>query len=393
MGYTTAQILAPQVIMRTMSRLALPGTSLSQLFGWNVGRGPTNGAILPIGNQDEGGDITPAGNTEDYDLRTGQYDIFDNTRRVATGSVPDSPANPIAPQKVGSVQFTIPRTSERMLLSHEKLNNQRRIGGPANEVDRGGIRYIQAQTRYMAQRIANLIEFQTAAMLRGQYYFSQQGDLLHHSFTSGDYSINYQIPATHKSQLDLGTGSDVITATWATVTNDIPGMIYGVNRAFIDQVGVGISHLICNSKVYQNIINNNNVKGQAGTANTPYLSQTRVNGGEFRVRLRAIPWLEIHVIDYLLEHWNPSSEVYETALVIPDNIAVFIPEVDNSWTHYIRGGETVTEGPNGVTEFRRGMYAYAYPEHDPSGWNLHTLHNGFPALPVPKAIAYGTVVF
>lgn len=392
MAYTAAQILAPQVIMRQISRLALPGTSLSQLMGWNVGAGPTNGAILPVGNQTEGGENVPAGNTEDHPLRVGSYDIFDNTRKVATGSVPGTASTTIAPQKVGVVQFTIPRTAEDILLGMERLNNQRAMGQPASVVDRGGQAYIAAQTRYMSARIANLIEFQTAALFRGKYYYSYEGDILHNSFTAGDEIVDYRQPAGNRDQLKMGQATDAIDATWATSTTHIPKAIMEVNKRSVDQTGLGIRHLVCGSKVYNNIVDNDFVRQQAGSVNMP-MAIGQESGGEFTVVLKALPWLVIHVVDYVLETWNPTNQVYESELVIPENIAVFMPEVDNSWVHYMRGGETVTEGPNGVTDFRMGFYPYAYPDHNPAGWRLHTVHNGFPALPVPKTICYGTVVF
>ena len=36
-------------------------------------------------------------------------------------------------------------------------------------------------------------------------------------------------------------------------------------------------------------------------------------------------------------------------------------------------------------------YAYAYPTHDPSGWELCAVMNGIPALYTQSAIAYGLI--
>ena len=79
--------------------------------------------------------------------------------------------------------------------------------------------------------------------------------------------------------------------------------------------------------------------------------------------------------------------------MIPDTVAVFLPSVDPSWTTYGKYGESVTEGPNGKTDFQYGFYTYAHPTYDPGGWKLYALLNGFPLLPIPKCVCYGTVVF
>jgi hypothetical protein len=37
MGVPTAQVLAPKTILKAVSQLELPGTSLQRLFGWGLG--------------------------------------------------------------------------------------------------------------------------------------------------------------------------------------------------------------------------------------------------------------------------------------------------------------------------------------------------------------------
>jgi hypothetical protein len=58
---------------------------------------------------------------------------------------------------------------------------------------------------------------------------------------------------------------------------------------------------------------------------------------------------------------------------------------------YLEGSEFVTEGPNGPKHERLGFYAWSFPTHDPSGWELCAVFNGIPALYTPSAIAYGLI--
>ena len=66
MTLATSQILAPKTIQKAISQLDLPGTSLQNLFGWGLG----------------GSNVARQGG------RNFAYDIFNVTRRVATGRVP-----------------------------------------------------------------------------------------------------------------------------------------------------------------------------------------------------------------------------------------------------------------------------------------------------------------
>lgn len=391
-GYSVQQILAPQSILRTISRLALPGTSLSQLFGWNIGNGPIPGALLGIGNEQEGNNTTQRGNYEDWDLRVGQYDIFDVTRTIATASLPSSAPTRVKPQKVGSVQVTLPRANERITLDHESIHNRRTLGGAANMVDRGGQRYIAAQQRYMAARFANLIEFQTAAMLRGSYSFTMDGDRMLHSFSGGEITIDYKRPAGNLNQLNMTGAGNIIDASWATSSTDIPKHLYQINDAMINLTGMGLEHVVVTSVMWNNIMNNTKVHTQGGSSQRVFDELSRTSEGEFTAVLRNIPWVTWHIVDYGLELEATNGTLTYTKM-IEDTAAVFLPKVSDSWATYIRGGEFVTEGPNGTQDFRRGFYAYSYPEYEPSGVNMVAIHNGLPANPVPKAIAYGTVVF
>lgn len=371
-GRSVAEILAPQVIAERFSRLDFPGTSISRLLGFSIqnfmGANPT-GAVM------------------DWALRSGQYDIFDITRRIATGRAPGAVSSRQKPQKVGSVQFTIPRSAETIELSYESLNNQRTLGQASDQVDRNGLRYIDDQLGYLGQRFANIVEFQAAAMLRGGFTFTQNGDDLEQTFSGGSISIDYQIPAGNKDQLNLTGAGNRISASWATASTDIPLNILNINADMLELTGMGIEHIICRSQTWNNVINNDKVKAQAGTAATPFETIERRSAGEFTARLRAIPWITWHIVDYGLEVWNGSSYAW-TPLIEDDHVA-FLPGTNPSWVEYIRGMETVVEGPNGPKSDQYGFYAFHYPTHDPAGVNLCAVFNGMPSLKRPKAIAYG----
>src|SRR5262249_44906076 len=159
--------LAAKTIQKAISQLELPGTSLQTLFGWGLG----------------GTNIARQGG------RHFAYDIFNDTRKVATGRVPAQSLAVTKPQGVSTQSAEIPGTAERTQPLDEELLNRRPIGGDGGALDRSEV-FVTRQEAYLAQRFANLVEFQTAAMLRGSYSYTSDGDLLRHGFSGGDTTIN-----------------------------------------------------------------------------------------------------------------------------------------------------------------------------------------------------------
>ena len=366
MTLTTSQILAPKTIQKAISQLDLPGTSLQNLFGWGLG----------------GSNVARQGG------RNFSYDIFNLTRRVATGRVPAAALAVTKPQAVGTRQATFPRAAEKIQLLDEDLLNRRPIGGSGINLDRSE-QFVTRQEAYLAQRFANLVEFQTAALFRGSYSYTADGDLLRHGFTGGDVTISFGLPAGNLTQLDMLGGGNILSADWATASTDIPAHLHNINAAMIQLTGMGLAHVVVTSAGWQKVVNNNVVQDQGGSSGPVFESMRRVSAGEFTAVLRGLPWLTFHVIDYGLEIYNGSSEVFTK--LVEDDHAAFLPEPSPRWVQYLEGSEFVTEGPNGPKHERYGFYAYAYPTHDPSGWELCGVFNGIPALYTPSAVAYGLI--
>jgi hypothetical protein len=366
MTVATSQLLAPKTIQKAISQLDLPGTSLQTLFGWGLG----------------GSNVASQGG------RNFSYDVFNIARSIATGRVPMQTLAVTKPQSVGSVSATFPRAAEKIQLFDEELLNRRPLGGPNAGVDRGE-QFVTRQEAYLAQRFANLIEFQTAAMLRGSYSYTSDGDLLRHGFSGGETTVSYQVPAGNLDQLNMLGGGNILAADWATSTTDIPAHLHSINAAMIQLTGMGLAHVIVTSTGWQHIVNNQAVQDQGGSAGPVFDSLRRTSAGEFTATLRSLPWLTFHVIDYGLEIYDGSSETFTK--LIEDDHAAFVPEPAPRWVQYLEGSEFVTEGPNGPKHERLGFYAWSFPTHDPSGWELCAVFNGIPALYTPSAIAYGLI--
>lgn len=367
MSQSTATVLAPKTILQAISQMDLPGTSLQNLFGWGL-----QGA-----------------NRQQQSGRNFAFDVIDHTRKIATARVPGQSASRQKPQRVKSTSGTFPRSAETISLLDEDLLNRRRIGGDVDELDSFGETYLTRQEAYLGQRFANLIEFQTAAMIRGSYSYASDGDDLLHGFSGGEETIDYQRPAGNSGQLDMLGDGEILNATWANAATDIPGQLAKINAAMVQLTGLGLAHIVLTSQGWQHVINNTKVQALGGSANVVYESVVRKNAGEFTASVRALPWITFHVIDYGLEIYNGTAEVFER--LIEDDHAAFLPAPSPRWTQYLEGSEVVTEGPGGAKSEVYGFYPFSYPTHDPSGWDLCAVFNGLPALYLPSALAYGQI--
>jgi len=367
MGRSIQQILAPKTILSAISQIEMPGTTLQNLFGWGIGQG----------------------NMQQQSGRHFAYDIFNNSRDIATGRVPGQAASRQAPQNVGHVSGTFPRSAETIPLLDEDLLNRRQLGGPSGEIDQRGEVYITKQEAYLGQRFANLVEFQTAAMIRGSYSYTHEGDELKHGFAGGETTVDFQVPDGNLDQLDMLGDGDLLDADWSDPATDIPLHLQNVNAAMVQLTGFGLSHVVLTGVGWQNVINNSQVQLLGGSSNVVFESMQRVGQGEFAAVLRAIPWVTFHVVDYGLNVFDGSADVFTK--LIEDDHAAFLPEISPRWTQYLQGSEIVTEGPGGAKSEQFGFYAYSYPTHDPSGWDLCAVANGIPALYIPAALAYGQI--
>jgi hypothetical protein len=367
MSQSTATVLAPKTILQAISQMDLPGASLQNLFGWGF-RGLNR--------------VQQSG-------RSFAFDVMNHTRRVATARLPGQAASRQKPQSVSTTTGIFPRAAETISLLDEDLLNRRRIGGQVDELDAFGESYLTRQEAYLAQRFANLIEVQTAAMIRNAYSFTTDGDDLLHGFSGGDVTVDFQQPAGNREQLDMLGEGNILDASWESASTDIPGQLARINAAMVQLTGLGLSHVVLTSVGWQHVLNNTKIQQLGGSANVIYQSVERCAAGEFTAIVKALPWITFHVVDYGLEVFDGTSEVFTK--LIDDDHAAFLPDPSPRWVQYLEGSEIVTEGPGGPKSEVFGFYPYAYATHDPSGWDLCAVFNGLPALYLPSAIAYGQI--
>ncbi len=374
MGYTVGELFNRKVLTRIISEVNPATTRLSKLFGWNMG-----------------GEDTAGTNTLDIGGRQANWDIFNNTREVATARQPEAVRAVRKPQKSGSVHTVFPRVAEEIQLLYEEIINLRDLGGPVDsqEVSPKGETWITNQAKYLGQRIANVIEFQTAALLRGQYFYDAVGDDLVHSFTSGRFEVDYQVPDGNKLQLDMTGGGDIIDVSWDNAAADIPLHVFEIDQAMQQLTGDRLTDVIVPVDTWNHVLKNTEVQAQAGTANMPMSDIKQGADDSFVGVVRALPWVRWHIINSGLN--VGASETYTR--LIQDGHAHFIPQPNSQWTQYYNGGEIVVDKNTGTKTNAVGSHFWNYENDNPAAQQLCGVHNGMPALFRSDNITDATVVF
>lgn len=371
---TLQNLLQSHVITRVISRIKTPMSKLQNFWGMGPG-GP---------NENQAGG------------HYFQWDIFDKTRVLAQGRpFGTGPAN-VKAQPIGTVNASAYRSHESLHLLDENLYRTRVLGEFWDRIDSRGQNYVARQADYLAQKFKNTREFIVSRMMRGGFDIAVDGDTWSPvDIGSGNITVNMQIPAGNKLQLNMLGAGDIIGASWALAGTDILGHLMAINAANEQLHGWPTRHLWVNSKTFGYMMNNTSLQTIAGTANTVLdmwqptgeRSAEGVEDTGFNVRFRGVPWLDVHVYDAGLTVNGNFSKF------IPDNVAVFCPEPTSEIAEWLAGSELIRE--NVISEPREamGFTAWVTPQIDPAGFSLKAVDSGLSALYLPNSIQYATVIF
>lgn len=367
MGVVLPQILQPDAILGVINRLKLVNTTCQDFLG-------LRGAAV----------------TDAFPIRRGSYDIFDSTRRVAGGRMPETSHAIVKKNPVGSVNVTIPRTADSMYVSAEYLDNLRRIGGPAGQNDVLGEDYILRQIGTLGQTVNNLKEFQAAALMRGAYYYQQSGDDIINSFTSSGamHTVDFQVPSGNKTKLDMLGGGDILATSWDNAAAPIITDLLQINAAFQQLTGRGLRRVALTSVGWGYVVANTQVQAQAGTVNRVFEFINRNEEDEsFTAKLHAIPWITWYITDEVLEIGGTATKLIE------DDHASFVTDLGDDVIGRAAYYEPFSRWTGDPVEKRGEEYYWAKPVDNPSGHYLNVLYNAMPILKIPKSLAYGLIKY
>jgi hypothetical protein len=380
---TLHELLQPQVILNVISRIKTPNQHLSRFLGFQVG----------------------GGNVRQIRGRYAQFRIFDHTRTIMMGRSPGSPPATVPPNPIGAVNVTIHRGYEKVPMDYEGLGNLSPLKGPNAQVDKMGEDYIMQQERYLAQRVNNLVELMTVGMLRGQFYWKMSGENLIPTLTSPatGVTISFNVPAGNQNQLNMTAGGNIIDGYWSNPNTNILLHLMKIKQAFYNLHGFPLKHVWLNSKTWNDVINNLQVRNIGGTAQTPFQSfdwvEDKGNDGdqlvEYKAVLRSDPSITWHITDSVIapDGTDPSYSAGTATLkkVIDDDTAHFLPDPDPAWSQMVHGSEPLVEVIGQQPTEREGIYFYHRFTDQPGAIELVALANVVPVLYIPKTVTFATV--
>jgi len=369
MSHTLRELLHPVAIRKVISTIATPLSRFQDFYGTGIG-GPYN--------QDIGGDVF-------------SWDIFDKTRKIANARPQGTGPERIIPQKIGQVSARAYRSHGSLKLLYAKIFRNRVLGGNMDmgNVDVSGQKYIKSQLQFAAQQYKNAREFMLNRLLRcSGFYLKIEGDQWIPTDTATSFKVDYKIPASQ-----VGTVGGIFAGTWDEAAAPIHDELLALNAYTQQQTGYPIEHAWINSTMWGYLLKNTQIKGLAGTSNSPFAQYDRVDKySEEGIRdngfvgvLRGIPWIHWHVYDGVLE-----VDGTESALVEP-NKAIFTPAPSSMWLETYNGSELVLENTHSQPYEAFGFTNWHTHVIDPAAVELKFLDNSLPALYLPKAIFNATV--
>jgi len=368
------QLLGSTTVTRAISRLKTPMSRFQNFLGTQPGGSAES---------DQGGTLFG-------------YDVFNRSRTIATGRPPGTGPASRAPQVLGHVTASAYRAHEKVTLLESRIFRTRPIGGQFGDVDRRGQQYVTRQQDYLAQLFRNNREFMNSRLLRGSFQVLISGDNWIPVDTGGTFTVDYQVPAGNKTQLDMLGAGDIINTSWADTANaDIVNDCLQINAAMEQLHGRPLRHIWVDSTNIANVMNNTALQGLSGTANrvfttfepTGLSSPDGIEDTGFTVRFEGLPWITFHVYDGGLDVNGTFTKFLTTTT------AMFLPDPSPDWLEWYNGSEIVAENVLSPGDERFGLQAWTTRVIDPAGFELKSLDIGLNALYIPDVVVYGTVVF
>lgn len=340
--------------------------------------------------------------------REGVFHVFDDTRRVAKGRAPGTPAGRSEKQPMKAVPFTYPRMHDSYSLLAEFVHNLGQIGDPRMR-DEAGKDMIMRQTLSLTQKASAWRIAMTVGMLRDSLYVTENGDdwFVNYESSGALFQNPYRVPAGNKSQLNMTTrggtsiyGANILDVPWTSSGANIPEHIAKINAARANQGTGPVVHAHLNSILWQSLTKNDYLTAQAGIANPPFDTYYREAGQrpdgspvhEYIGKFNSLPGLTFHISDEGVETWNGTDYAFAKHWADTQVVLMGEPKGTMKYTLY-QGSEPIAEYDGAPETVRVGLSAWSKKTSNPTGTELYVLDNALPVPHDPFDIVIATVSF
>lgn len=337
------------------------------------------------------------------------WDLFTSTRSIATVRAPRSGPAMRDRKPYGSKSAQLLRTHEKMIIFDEDLMRFRPAGAPIGSIDPNGQAYIRQQLGYFAQVFRNTREWVVSRMFRGGFGVKVNGDefqLVESGDADAMFTVDYDIPAGNKDQLDVLGDGDIIDTSWDDASADIASQFFKLDVASEQISGYPVRHIWLNGNTARYLLENTQLSSVRGTAMRIFDSLTRreidpasrLPDTGYEIVFGAMPLHRFHVYNGGLVASGTSESVSAQIgsgfeRFIPDDYAIITPDPSPDWLEMHTGSEYIRE--NVTQEMREvyGMNSWSTPVIDPPGREVKIVDNFLPVMYIPRATFYAKVIF
>ena len=343
-------------------------------------------------------DILPPGFlnvTDRVEGKTGEYTMYAGTRETARIVTYDAPARARTMTGVKKVPVSLLHTFESLPANPTVLMQLQSEDSPVRQ-DMGR-QTIARNLVDFGQRLRNLRVCAIYSIFRyGAIYFDASGNLLPNS-TGAYFSLDFQIPAGNKNQLDILGEGDIIDASWATAGTDIVTHVRKIRRAARVKTGYKIQHAFYGANIPGHLLGNTDIATLI--AASPTLATAIANSpSEIPQGLLGLQW---HPVDDAFFVAGGGTDVFggdATGTVqswsLDDGI-VFTPDPSPDWWGFAEGTypvPTTTDIVSGMeaalSSFSQvqGAFSFAKCTHNPPGVEHFAGDTFLPLLKNPWAV-------
>jgi hypothetical protein len=229
-------------------------------------------------------------------------------------------------------------------------------------------------------------------LFNGIIWLDGEGNLLYSS-SGAAITIDFNVPAGNKGQLDWDGNGAIIGASWATAGTNIAAHITDIQQAAAVLSGYPIVNAFYGKNIPTYIAGNTIMKEYLRT--NPMANDAIKIGGVPKGFLN-LNWIPAHTAFY-------SDKDGTARFFCGDDTVVFTPDVaDAGWWGFLEGsyaiptniGQVQSDAMAALNSLRQvnGMFGYATVSHDPVGIRQYGGDTFLPTLNVPKAIFIADVV-
>jgi len=316
--------------------------------------------------------------------------IFRGTRQLARVSKYGSP--PRNRQRVGrgSEDRVMLHTIEQMQASHELLLLLRKWD---DYLAQQMARDLIAQDALEFGRLTDNLRVAaiTASLAFGKLWFDANG-VLQLTSAGADLELDYQVPDTHRNQINLGSG-DIISDSWDDPTTDIPTQVLNLKTAARQINGYELKYAFFSKNVAGMLARNDSF--QRYLSRNPGANQKYIDTGSIPDGLFDLTWVPVQDAFF-----DTQSDVVTE--IFPANQVTFYPEITAQTYSLMQGGYPVPknfavspdiEGIVSQLDYVYGPFRYAYMMPGVMQINMAQGDTFLPDHKIPDSIFLAGVAF